>query len=74
MKGQGDVKAGWGRPNTFFDTGIVSLILTFEKPSRCLILLRFDIEKYEGLVDQIIHSQGVYIQPGRPGDRLSTTF
>jgi len=25
-------------------------------------------------VDQIIHSEGVYIQPGRPGDRLSTTF
>jgi len=25
-------------------------------------------------VDQIIHSQGLYIQPGRPGDRLSTTF
>src|SRR3989442_15728179 len=35
---------------------------------------RFDIEKYGGLVDQIIHSEGVYIQPGRPGDRLSTTF
>jgi hypothetical protein len=74
MKGQGDVKAGWGRPDTFFDTGVVSLILTFEKPSHCVILLRFDIGKYGGLVDQIIRSQGLYIQPGRPGDRLSTTF
>jgi hypothetical protein len=74
IDGQGDVKAGWGRPDTFFDSGVVSLILTFEKPSHCLIILRFDIGKYGGLVDQIIHSQGLYIQPGRPGDRLSTTF
>jgi hypothetical protein len=74
MEGQGDVKAQWGRPDTFFDKGLVSLILTFEKPSYCLIILRLDIGKYGGLVDQIIRSQGVYIQPGRPGDRLSTTF
>jgi hypothetical protein len=74
MDGQGDVKAQWGRPDTFFDRGMVSLILTFEKPSYCLIILRLDIGKYGGLVDQIIRSQGVYIQPGRPGDRLSTTF
>jgi hypothetical protein len=74
MDGQGEVKAQWGRPDTFFDKGLVSLILTFEKPSYCLIILRLDIGKYGGLVDQIIRSQGVYIQPGRPGDRLSTTF
>jgi len=74
LEGQGDVKAQWGRPDTFFDKGVVSLILTFEKPSHCLIILRFDIGKYGGLVDQIIRSQGVYVQPGKPGDRLSTTF
>ena len=74
IEGQGDVKAGWGRPDTFFDAGIVSLILTFEKPSHCIIILRFDIGKYGGLVDQIIRSQGLYIQPGRAGDRLITTF
>lgn len=74
MDGQGDVKAQWGRPDTLFDKGLVSLILTFEKPSYCLIILRLDIGKYGGLVDQIIRSQGLYIQPGRPGDRLSTTF
>lgn len=74
MQGQGDAGAQWGRPNTFFDTGVVSLILTFVKPSRCLILLSFEIGKYGGLVDQIIHSQGLYIQPGKPGERLSTAF
>ena len=74
MGGQGDVDVSWGRPDTFFGTGIVSLVLTFTKPSRCLILLRFDIGQYGGLVDNIIRSQGVYIQPGKPGDRLRTTF
>jgi hypothetical protein len=26
------------------------------------------------VVDQIIQAQGVYLQPGRPGDRLATTL
>ena len=43
MRSQGDLTASWGRPDTFFDTGTVILILTFEKPSRCLILHQFDI-------------------------------
>ena len=73
MRSQGDLTASWGRPDTFFDTGTVILILTFEKPSRCLILLQFDIEQYGGIVDNIILSQGLYIQPGRPGDRVRTT-
>ena len=71
---QGDLTSAWGRPDTFFDTGTVRLILTFEKQSRCLILLQFDIRQYGGLVDNIILSQGLYVQPGRPGDRLGTTF
>ena len=74
MGGQGDVTVSWARPDTFFDTGAVSLILTFEKPSRCLIVLQFEIRHYSGVVDQIIRSQGLYIQPGRPGDRLRTTM
>ena len=74
MDGQGDVRAQWGRPNTLFDTGIVNLILTFEKPSRCVIVLTFELGKYGGFVDQIALSQALYIQPGRPGDRLRTTF
>ena len=74
IRGQGDVDVSWGRPDTFFDTGAVTLLLTFKKPSRCLILLHFDIRKYGGLVDNIIRSQGLYIQPGRPGDRARTTL
>ena len=74
MGSQGDVTSVWGRPDRFFHTGIVRLLLTFERPSRCQVLLQFDIIKYGGLVDNIILSQGLYIQPGRPGDRLRTTY
>ena len=74
MESQGDIISVWGQPDTFFDTGSVRLLLTFERPSRCQLLLQLDIKKYGGLVDNIILSQGLYIQPGRPGDRLRTTF
>ena len=56
----------WGRPDRFFHTGTVRLLLTFDRPSRCQVLLQFDIKKYGGLVDNIILRQGLYIQPGRP--------
>lgn len=74
IQGQGDVRSGWAKPDTFFDAGIVKLVLTFEKPSHCVIILAFDIGTHGGLVDQLVSSQGLYIQPGRPGDRLRTTF
>ena len=73
MESQGDITSVWGQPDTFFDTGTVRLLLTFERPSRCQLLLQWDIKKYGGIVDNIILSQGLYIQPGRPGDRLRTT-
>ena len=50
------------------------LLLNFTKPSRCLLIIEFDIPRQGVLVDQIIWSHGVYLQPGRPGDRLSTTL
>jgi hypothetical protein len=34
------------------------------------VILAFDPGKQGGLVDQIIHAKGLYIQAGRPGDRL----
>ena len=45
MGSQGDVTSVWGRPDRFFDTGTVRLLLTFERPSRCQVLLQFDIKK-----------------------------
>lgn len=74
LDGQGDAGSMWGRPNSIFDTGIVNLILTFQKPGHCVIILGFELGQYGGLVDQIVLSQGLYVQPGRPGDRLRSTF
>lgn len=71
--GAGDAKSTWSIPSRFnFDK--ISLILTIVKPSRCVLIIEFNIVRQGGLVDQIIYAQGVYIQPGKEGDRLSTTM
>jgi hypothetical protein len=40
------------------------------QPQRCGIYLEFDIVSQGVLVDQILQNEMLYIQPGRPGDRL----
>jgi hypothetical protein len=71
--GPGDSRAIWGRPSQFaLDT--VRLALTVTNPSQCTILIDFDIVRQGGIVDQIVHTEGLYIQGGRPGDRLRTTM
>jgi hypothetical protein len=69
----GDAKSAWSVPSKF-NINKISLILTIIKPSRCVILIEFNIVRQGGVVDQIIQAQGVYIQPGKKGDRLSTTM
>ena len=71
--GAGDVESSWSISSRF-NVDKISLILTVLKPSRCVIILEFNIVRQGGVVDQIIHAQGVYIQPGKEGDRLSTTI
>lgn len=69
----GDAKSVWSVPSRL-NINKITLVLTFIKPSRCVILIQFDIVKQGGVVDQIIQAQGVYIQPGKKGDRLSSTI
>ena len=71
--GTGDAKSAWSVPSKF-NIDKISLVLTVIKPSRCIIMIEFNIVRQGGVVDQIIHAQGVYIQPGKEGDRLSTTI
>lgn len=71
--GSGDAKSVWSITSRF-NIDRISLILTIIKPSRCVFIVEFDIVRQGGVVDQIIHAQGVYIQPGKKGDRLSTTI
>lgn len=51
------------------------LLLKMTKPSKCIVIVEFDMTKNQGfLVDQILRARGFYLQPGRLGDRLSTAF
>ncbi len=68
--GPGDAKSAWGRLKGSGEEKI-SLILQFVRPAELMLVLEFDIAKRWGLVDQILTSKGIYILPGRDGDRLS---
>jgi len=71
--GAGDTKSAWSVPSRF-NINRISLVLMVIKPSRCVIIIEFNIVRQGGVVDQIIQAQGVYIQPGKEGDRLMTTM
>ncbi|MFA6815027.1 MAG: hypothetical protein WCQ87_01950 [Parabacteroides sp.] len=74
--GAGNTKSAWSITSKFirFNLNKISLILMMLKPCECIIKLEFDIVRQFGIVDQIIHAQGVYIQSGKEGDRISTTL
>jgi len=71
--GPGDATSAWALPSRF-DKSRIRLVLSVTKPGRCVIILEFDVALQGGVVDQIVHAQGVYLQPGRPGDRLVSTI
>ena len=71
--GPGDMGSIWCKSG-LFDRDHIRLVLEPLKPVRCVIILEFDLPKQAGLVDQIVHTQALYLQAGRPGDRLSSTF
>lgn len=71
--GPGDAKTSWASAG-LFDRRHLRLIVEFERPQRCVIILQFDISAQGGVVDQIVQSELMYLQPGRPGDRLKDTM
>lgn len=48
----------------------VCLGINFVRPQTCGIYLEFDIVSQGNIVEQIVQNELLYIQPGRPGDRL----
>ena len=71
--GPGDAVSRWMLPSRWtLDT--LSLLITTTRPTRCTMLLDFDLAKYAGLVDQVVRAQSLYIQPGQPGDRFVSTM
>ncbi len=69
--GPGDANSSWGRLSK--NKNLINLILEFKKPSRCVLILEFDIIKQGIIIDQIVITKGLYIQYGREGDRFSST-
>ena len=71
--GPGDAESIWIKPSGR-DASQIGLVLSFLKPSRCIVLLEFDIASMGNLVDLIVRNRGLYLQPGRAGDRLKASM
>lgn len=67
----GHVRTLWGKSK---DNRKIILNINIVEPSPSKFAIIFDILKQSGLVDIIIQSQLLLIQPGKPGDRLKTTM
>lgn len=65
----GDVSVTWGRER--FNKRAVYLTIAFHRPIATKAVFRFAIPAQAGLVDGIIHSRGVYLQPLQSGKSVS---
>lgn len=73
--GPGDATSFWSFKKRRLGIDSPLLLLRITKPSECVIVIEFEMAKGQGvLVDQILWAQGVYLQPGQPGDCLTTTI
>lgn len=69
----GDVTVGWVQ----YPHGkrYLSLLIEAQRPSEITFIIAFDLESAQWvIVDQIVTGRGLYVQPGRIGDRLATTL
>ena len=66
----GDLDSTWAIDENNKD---IYLFLEFKKPVRVEATLKFDILQYGGLVDTIMSTRIMYLQPGKEGDRYSNT-
>lgn len=64
----GDVTYRWGQIDRSDDQ--VALALRFVRPIEAAVDLIFSIERQGILVDAALSGRGIYLQPGRPGDRV----
>ena len=71
--GPGDATTIWS-PRRWPRDRTLRLIIAFQRPQRCVIVLHFDTVAQGGIVDTIVQNELVYLLPGRPGDRLSSSM
>ncbi|ARQ61134.1 UNVERIFIED_ORG: hypothetical protein GGE64_001207 [Rhizobium etli] len=65
---EGDVTVQWGALEGRLDH--IALFLRFLRPAERIAIIEFEITKQGALVDQILTAGAVYLQPGKPGDKL----
>lgn len=65
----GDVVVQWG--TSFPKKKKVSLIIKSSRPVLTEFAIGFDVEKNHALIDGIIQSNGLYLQTGSAGERVS---
>src|SRR5215831_9790390 len=64
----GDATSQWAKLEN--DEDAVALVIRFRRPMEITAVFRFALNKYGGFVDQIISAKTLYLQAGKPGDRL----
>jgi hypothetical protein len=68
----GDMNRWWGQIQGH--KGTIGLFIQFIRPAEVTMVMEFDLLNQGPIVDQIMMAKALYLQPGRPGDRLSTTM
>ena len=65
---EGEMKFSWGMTN---DKRNILLLVESVSPIELTFSILFEIEKYYAVIDEILRSQMLIIQGGKPGDRFS---
>lgn len=65
----GDVKSVWAKNRSIKSQFL--LALEFIRPIEAITIIPFDINKHESLIDSIMISHGLYIQPAELADGVS---
>ncbi|KKI48451.1 hypothetical protein XK97_04660 [Obesumbacterium proteus] len=65
----GDVISIWGVER--FNNSRINLVLFFRSPIELKVAISLNSMKHAGLIEGILISKAVYIQPGSPGDKVS---
>ena len=65
----GDIEVQWGKFSTKSEH--IALFLSFKRPTNRNAIIEFDFAKHGILVESILTSSAVFIQAGKPGDRIS---
>jgi hypothetical protein len=65
----GDAESMWAKMR--FNSKVIYLVVKFKKPLEVEMSVEFNLSQHNILVDGIVHSKGVYLQPGNNGDNVS---